>query len=185
VTIEQWTTLEERPGYMGSRRAAMATARDQQYGSGNWRLVWSWSGQWLGPEMAYGLYEDAYCLHLQAHPELLRLLLEEASEVYDNAPSNVASGFDYQAQEAGGTHLQDIAIRRVLVRLGVWFRGSQIIQIRDHLGTHSLSMLLSPGQVPFHYPEHITAPELSGWWAPGSVESWYQSSRHVQVRRAS
>jgi hypothetical protein len=89
---------------------------------------------------------------------------------------------DYTVQETGRTHVQDIAIRRVVARLGRQFEGDQLIQIRDALGDHPLSMALSPGQVPFHRPDVILLPEIEGWWLPGSVESFYQSNKLLQRR---
>jgi hypothetical protein len=129
------------------------------------------------------LYEDAYLAHLQANQDQLLILVNGACDVYDDAPSNVTSGLDYQAQETSRTHLQDIAIRRCLVRLGHWFQGSELIRIRDDQGDHPLSLKLSPGRVLFHRPDLIILPELIGWWESGSVESFYQSNKQLQVRQ--
>lgn len=176
-----WQVIE-RPGYFGSRRDEIQRGYDARYGRGNWRLAWrvgeaetDWSGMVM-------LYEDAYYHFLMEHPQVLAELLETASDVYDDSPSNLASGLDYARQESGRTHVQDIAIRRVVLRLGRRFHGPTPVQIRDSLGEHPLSMTLSPGQVPFHRPELIERPELAGWWLPGSVESFYQSNKTLQVR---
>jgi hypothetical protein len=175
-----WTTLE-RPGYFGSRRDAIETGYNETYGPEGWRLAWQWGEQWIErPEMST-LYEDAYYNFLSQQPTVLEELLAVASEVYDDQPSNVHSGYDYRIQETTRTHVQDIAIRRAVFRLGRVFAGTELLQIRDALGSHPLSTTLSPGHVPFHRPDRLTQPEIEGWWQPGSVESFYQSNKYLQV----
>lgn len=176
-----WRTID-RPGYFGRHRGERYALYDSQFGTGNWRLAWQ-LGEALGDvQVAAMLYEDAYMAFLSDNPTVLAELVRDAANVYDDAPTNVASHLDYAAQETNRTHLQDIAIRRCLVRLGCWFAGDQLIQIRDSLGEHRLSLTLSPGRVPFHRPELILQPELTGWWQPGSVEAFYQSNKLLQVR---
>lgn len=178
---EIWQTVE-RPGYFGSARERRHAEFDARFGAGSWRLAWQAGDAVLERDGMTMLYEDAYMAFLEAHPEVLEQLLEHARDVYDDDPSNVASGLDYRVQETARTHVQDIAIRRCVVRLGRVFAGSELLQIRDALGEHELSMALSPGQVPFHRPELLLAPELDGWWQAGSVESFYQSNKLLQRR---
>ena len=109
-------------------------------------------------------------------------MVGEASDVYDDELSNVKSEFDYTKQETPRTHIQDIAIRRSLLRLGVWFEGKELIRIRQEKGTHSLSITLSPGRVPFHRPDLIVKPEITGWWYPETVESFYQSNKYLEAK---
>lgn len=144
-------------------------------------MAWAFNGLWLPYLGACALYEDAYFNFLRARPRVLRELAREASEVYDTDPSNVFSGYNYTIQEGPRTHIQDIAIRRSMLRLGARFRGRGLVRIRDREGTHRLSMVLSPGQVPFHMPRKIERPELKGWWRPRSVESFYQSNKHLLI----
>ena len=178
--VEEWE-LCDRPGYFGSRRDEIERGYDEKYGPGCWRLAWQVGvGVFFTREQMTMLYEDAYYTFLHDNVDVLEMLLSEAADVYDDAPSNVESGFDYTCQETGRTHVQDIAIRRVVTRLGERFHGSRLIQIRDDLGDHPLSMTLSPGQVPFHFPELIRRPETTGWWQSGSVESFYQSNKVLQ-----
>ena len=47
--------------------------------------------------------------------------------------------------------------------------------------SRALSWSKSPGRVPFHMPGVLLDPELEGWWQPGSVESFYQSNKVLQV----
>jgi len=176
-----WRTVE-RPGYQGKLRDTCFQEWDETFGKGNWRMVWKIRNQYVGRLGAYLLYEDAYFLFLQEHPDVLKQLITEARDVYDDEPSNVNSGLDYMKQETKRTHLQDIAIRRSLVRMGLWFKGTELIRIRQEMGPHPLSMILGPGKIPFHRPDLIEKPELLGWWDPGTVEAFYQSGKVLQVR---
>ena len=177
---DSWRS-ETRPGYFGRRRDEIIAGLNARWGQGNWRLVWVAGG--LAMEFADAckqFYEEAYFLWLQDHPEAVRFITSY-SEVYDNAISNIASGLDYLQQEAYSTHIQDIAIRNSLRRLGVWFRREHKtpLQIR---GTGAGAQY-NPGHIPFHLPELITKPSLRPQWAQeNSVEDFWQSNKHVQVR---
>jgi len=175
-----WITVE-RPGYLGSARDATHAQWDATYGPGQWRLAWLVNGHAFDREQMTMLYEDAYYEFLRYQVNVREQLIREARDVYDDSPTNVQSGLDYRVQETGRTHVQDIAIRRAVSRLGLVFEGDQLIQIRDNLGEHPLSMTLSPGQVPFHRPHLILTPGLDGWWKPGSVEAFYQSNKVLQI----
>lgn len=177
----QWETLE-RPGYFGARRDAIHDDLDARYGADGWRLAWIVDGHAFTREQMTMFYEDSYFAFLSGETEILEQLLREAYDVYDDQPSNVLSGFDYTAQETDRTHVQDIAIRRVVSRLGRVFSGDQLIRIRDKDGSHPLSMTLSPGHVPFHRPDLLITPEITGWWEPLSVEAFYQSNKVIQIR---
>ena len=178
----KWQTLF-RPGYLGKHKETKYQEWNEAYGIGNWRLVWLWGNQAKDFLGACELYETAYLKFLRQHKNLTMELITEASNVYDDSPTNVLSGMDYLKQETNRTHIQDIVIRRALKKLGLQFKGNTLIRIRHNRGEHSFSMLLSPGKVPFHRPELIEKPLLEGWWDRGSVECFYQSNRHLQVRR--
>ncbi len=180
--MHEWTTVE-RPGYLGKHRDEKIKEWNEKYGADNWRLAWKIGKVFVDQFGAYALYEDAYFEFLKNHPIILHELVCGASNVYDDKPSNVNSGFDYNRQETSRTHLQDIAIRRSLVRLRRWFKGNQLIQIRQDKGMHPLSIILSPGKVPFHKPELIEKPELEGWWNLETIESFYQSNKFLQVKK--
>lgn len=181
--MDAWATQIERPGYLGKHRDDQFKTWDAQYGKGNWRLIWRVGDTTADLLGACILYEDAYFAFLSARQGIVNQLISEACDVYDDEPSNIYSRFDYSKQETNRTHIQDIAIRRCLIRFGLWFGGPKLIRIRQELGDHPLSMILSPGRVPFHKPELIVLPELAPKWAnPGSVESFYQSNRYLQIR---
>jgi len=199
-----------RPGFLGKMRDSVCTELDTKYGPENWRFAWEVGSNLLEFEEAILLYEDAYFFHLTGLPicsaafedddgkvgwtpvislsglamyDILGEVLE-FQNVYDNLPTNVDSGLDYRKQETNANHYQDISIRRVLVRCGVWFSGTkkELLQIRA-ASKEPLGRRLSPGIVPFHIPHLIKEPELTGWWKPGSTESWWQSCKVVVTRR--
>lgn len=174
IDTQLWQVVE-RPGFAGRHRDRQDQYRDTLYGAGNWRLAHQVDGRyydWL--EALENFYEEAYYQYFLANPDTLDWLVREASEVYDNAPSNVQSGLDYTKQEASSNHMQDISIRRVVHRLGRQFQGSRLLQVRSK---NSRGARLSPGVVPFHRGEWILQPEIAGWWKPGSIESFWQSNK--------
>lgn len=179
--MSQWKMVG-RPGYLGKERDERYAQWDRAYGVGVWRLVWKFGEVVTDFTGACAIYEDAYHCFLERNLRIRRRLIKEARDIYDDAPSNVDSCLDYTKQETARTHVQDIAIRRSLVRMGLRFQGSNLIQIRDKLGDHPLSLVLSPGRVPFHRCDLIEQPELQGWWRPASVEAFYQSNRYLQVK---
>lgn len=178
-----WVTIK-RPGFFGRNRDWMVHEFDERYGSGNWRLAWSWQGNYLPPHResgthAYGVYEDAYFDHSLVNRRVWQRLLDVAQDVYDTGPTDVISGSDYTIQTGHSTHLQDIAIRRVVKRQGWEFRGRELISIRSP--ATEWGNIFSPGRVRFHYPREIETPQLEGWWDPDTVEAWYQSNKHLQI----
>lgn len=186
-----WRLIDNHsPGYVGKRRNEVWAQRDARYGKGNWQLIWLVEQNYLEYAEACRLYEDAYFEYFKWRPELLDYLLKIASDVYDDDPNNVQSGLDYAKRGDVRTHIQDIAIRNCVKRFGREFSGDRLIQIRDRLGEHPLSLALSPGQVPFHKPALISTPdnleqmEANAWWLPSSVEDFYQRAKRVVVRSA-
>jgi hypothetical protein len=186
----EWRVVDNRsPGYVGSRRNEVWAERDSKYGKANWRSVWLVDGNLLEYEEVCRLYEEAYFEYFKRRPELLECLLETASDVYDDDPSNVEAGLDYSKQGTVRTHIQDIAIRNCVERFGSEFKGETLLQIRDREGEHPLSLALSPGQVPFHKPELLSNPDnlreirTKAWWLPSSVEDFYQRAKRLAVRK--
>ena len=179
--MEEWKTFE-RPGYLGKHRDEKIKEWNEKYGKENWRLIWKIGDLAVGFLGVCALYEDAYFEFLKKNPGIVNQLINEASNVYDDDPINVFSALDYKKQQTDRTHIQDIAIRRCMVRMGLWFKGKGLIRIRQEKGDHSLSIILSPGRVPFHRPELIEDPEIKGWWHSKTVESFYQSNRFLQIK---
>ncbi len=165
-------------GYTGTQRAVQVCRVDKLFGPGAWSIAWRLGEAILERPEARQLYEDAYFEFLRAIPELVDWLCRTASDVYDNALTNVASGLDYSVQEAASTHLQDIAVRRCIVRLSRRFEGDHLVEIR---GVASEGYQLNPGLVPFHRPAEIVASEERSWWGPESVEAFWQHNKVVVV----
>ncbi|MDF1661985.1 MAG: hypothetical protein P1V97_09445, partial [Planctomycetota bacterium] len=174
---ELWEVKERAPYFGGRKKQLIAEIQERL---GDFRIAYEFEGAVIERDSALQLYEDAYYFFLKRQPELLDWLVQTAAEVYDTEPENVASGMDYGAQEPSkATHLQDIAIRRVLLRLGRSFEGADLLEIR---GVRSRGYVLNPGVVPFHRPECIQQPEWKATWSvPGSVESFWQSNKVIVV----
>jgi ribonuclease BN (tRNA processing enzyme) len=179
LSRQEWS-VREKPGYFGYQKHKRHEDLQSRYGT--YRIAYLWGETLITRTSALQLYEDSYHLFLRENEELLEWLITEAADVYDNNVSNVQSGLDYAAQEPGlSTHLQDIAVRRSLIRLGVWFKGRRLIQIR---GLDSEAYVLNPGLVPFCRPDRIAHPAWTAdWCRPGSVESFWQSNKVVVTAR--
>ncbi len=185
----EWHNVE-RPGYFGKRRDATHARYDAEYGAGNWRLSWVVPGFPTGaPDLVYTFsqacklfYEESYLQWLKHRPADVDFICE-FTECIDNSQTNVHSKLDYLAQEASSTHIQDIAVRNVLVTLGRAFTGkrAELLVIRS---ADSNGYRFGPGNVPLYRPEIITRPSLCPWWAnAGSVEDFWQSNKYLQVAR--
>lgn len=152
---------------------------DARFGAGNWRTGYTWGGMTLDVRSGIQIYEDGYYHALRNDPELLEWLLTY-QDVYDTSPTNTDSYCDYSLQEVEGAsqHWQDVAIRRVLRRLGLWFRGQRLLEIRGH---SSEGYRLNPGQLPFHRADLLVQPRQYGWWQSGSIEEFSIGNYAVQV----
>lgn len=182
MALEEYSEWEiiERPGYSGKKKAEKHAAWDAEYGEGNWRIAWQWNSEIVLADFAYQLYEDAYYLDSIRRMDIWRGLIDIARDVYDLEERDIESRLDYSIQQGAATHLQDIAIRRVVKRRGGKFYGTELIQIRGH--NDYWGKLLGPGKVLFHFPEMIVVPHLKGWWDPNSIEDFYQSNKVLQVK---
>jgi|SRR3990167_1264363 len=187
---DEWQIVNNiSPGYVGKHRNNLWAERDATYGKGDWQTIWLVNGDFLVYEEACRLYEDAYFEYFKMRHELLDCLLDVASDVYDDSPENIESGLDYSKRGVVRTHIQDIAIRNCVRRFGREFKGDKLIQIRDRVGEHPLSLALSPGQVPFHKKELISNPdnleeiESNAWWLPLSVEDFYQRAKRLVIKK--
>lgn len=188
-----------RPGYFGSKRDCILEKYNQTYGKDKWKISWvvGKNMMWVGGETPIQgeyvvfdfarvckLYEDAYHKHFEQHPNELEFIIQNHSEVFDNAESNIKSGMHYENQESGiGTHIQDIAVRNVVARFGKQFEGKEPLQIRS---CHPIGKKWSPMMISFHKPEFIMRPKVIGWWDRGvenSVECFYQSNKVLLVRK--
>ena len=184
-----WEIIE-RPGYFGLKRNELYDKWNNEFGISNWKISWVWGSQIIEKPEAIQLYEDAYYEYLKQNPDVLDWLISTSSDVYDTAPSNIYSKFDYNIQETPRNHLHDIAIRRSVLRLGVWFKGEELIQVRNP-GTKGER--LNPHFIPFHKPEMISKEEIKDycgkgyWWRnlgiKNSIEEFYQSNKLLLIKK--
>ncbi|MCB9756236.1 MAG: hypothetical protein H6713_40470 [Myxococcales bacterium] len=152
---------------------------DARFGAGRWRMGYSWGARSLDVRSGVELYEDGYRAALAARPEL-RAWVRGFADVYDTAPSNVAAYCDYSIQEVegAGQHWQDVAVRRALLRLGEWFHGDGLLEIR---GQESGGYRLNPGQLEFHEPARLVEPRQYAWWRRDSIEDFSVSNFCVEA----
>ena len=174
-----------RPGFFGRRKDEKIAELNARHGAGNWELFWIVPEDvdrkpYTFKEACRFLYEESYYWWLHDHPEAVEHITS-FGECYDNEVNNIESGLDYTIQKSYSTHIQDIAVRNCLRRLGVWFKGpaDKLLQIR---GTGEGEQY-NPGHIPFHSPQWITQPSLRPKWAAeGSVEDFWQSNKWVCIR---
>lgn len=188
--MSDWVN-DHRPGYFGRQRDAKVFALDNTLGKGNWRLAWVLDspedtayrpGSYEFLAACERLYEESYYRYLKDRPADLDFICSYG-ECIDNASSNVQSGLDYSKQEAFSTHIQDIAVRNVLKRLGRKFEGpaNKVLVIRS---ADSEGFRFGPGNIPFMAPKLITQPSKCPKWANAwSVEDFWQSNKWVQIAR--
>ena len=180
----------ERPGYFGRARDRKVADLNSKYGEGNWNLAWvilldspeGWEYRYDFLEACKFLYEESYFRYLRDKKDKLDFICS-FGECIDNAPTNVQSGLDYSKQESFSTHIQDIAVRNVISRLGRRFEGppDNILVIRS---TDSNGFEFGPGNIPFAWPSLITKPYLTPKWANDlSVESFWQSNKWLMVKK--
>lgn len=89
----EWRTID-RPGYFGDKRDELYSEWNEKYGKENWRIAWQWGLQAIEKPEALQLYEDGYYEYFKKNLNLLDWLINNFSNVYDTAPSNINSGFD-------------------------------------------------------------------------------------------
>ncbi len=184
LDASEWRIVEH-PGQSGKARDALVERWNAAYGPAGWTLGWMWGDLLLDRRFTLQLYEDAYLSRLAGDLKTLDWLCTY-QDVYDNAPSNVHSGIDYDIQENASNHYQHIALRRAMLRLGRSFAGDRLLEVR---GPKSEGAVLNPGVVPFHLPRMIVPAELpdhSGWgewWRGGSIEDFYQRNKVLLERR--
>lgn len=174
---QEWAVIINEGHCQGNRTTKMRQLT-QRFGEGSWQSAHMVNGEIIPERCALVLYEEAYYHYFRNHPDVLEWLVKTASEVYDLDTSDVNSALDYAHQQHASPHYQDIAIRRVVNRLGKEFRGKRLIRVRS---TSEDAAHLSPGRVPFHAPTIILDIPRGGWWNPGSIEEFYQRNAVLLV----
>ena len=176
--IDDWAILG-RPGFAGKQKRQKRKELLNKFGEGNWKIAHLYEDNLLSRELALIHFENSYQKFFEDNPEILEWLLHTAIDIYDNQESNVNSGLNYSIQETEDAHLHDIAIRRVLQKMGKEFQGESLLQIR---GEKSDGFILSTGQVPLYKPKLIQRKQLKGWWGKNSIESYWQSNKVLSVK---
>jgi hypothetical protein len=157
---------------------------NNSFGSEQWSFQHYINGRPITVAQAHRIFEEGYERYFDKNSDVLEALVKNYSDVYDTAPSNVDSKLDYSIQECPkyGYHIHDIAIRAAVTNLKKSFQGKKLLQVR---GKDSAGYYLSPGNIPFLVPGITYTPYKRGWWQPGTIEDFYQGTRHIRVVPAS
>lgn len=176
-----WRVESVRVPPLGTQRGLVIRQLNKTYGFLTWRFAWKVAPDRCVPfRRAVALYEKSYEIHLRTHPEKLHYLVTEACDVFDNDESNVVSGVNYFIQGAKLTHLQDIAIRRVMQTLGQSFCGNRLIRVRKTRNADAIGRSLSPKFVTFCDPEIVQLFSPTDQHPVPTVEDFWQNNRVVQ-----
>jgi hypothetical protein len=177
-----------RPGYFGKKRPKIEAEYVRLYGE--WAECWQ-IGEWiLNFEEAATLYDDSYYKFISEDERNLYNIVK-FSECYDHDHTNIRCGIKHDSVSVP-RHIQDVSVRRALVRLGTYFTGfrgphaeykeEELLHIRGE-GTNG--NWLMPGNVPFHRPDlirPITEVENFPKWAnPTSVEGFWQANKVIVI----
>jgi hypothetical protein len=102
---------------------------NKKVGQGNW--FWGFQLKTGLYSWGYGLqiYEDAYWCFLKDNLTSLKELVKNYGDVYVIDKLDLLSGLNYKKQLQSEDHYADIAIRRSLRRLGLWFKGDMLLKI--------------------------------------------------------
>jgi hypothetical protein len=183
--------IVSRPGYFGRRRTQIASQLDRDYPG--WQECWQINNNILSFSEAVLLYDDAYFHHLNNNPQVVDWVTS-FGECYDSERANIATGTDHDPK-ASPRHIQDVSVRRALIRLGTYFkdfRGTDhTLYDEQHLlhirGEETNGFELMPGNIKFHKPELILQENIEnmpGWIKPGTVESFWQANKVIVLPRS-
>lgn len=172
--FKQAKIADEKIPRLSEHRHEIVQKYNNQYGENNWRFAWRYGHNYLNFLEACAKYEEAFAQHFNEHPEKLGYLSKNASDLYDTNPSNIKSGTEYTRQEDSSTHLQDIAIRRIMAKLNIPFNGTKLIQIRS-TSEDPVGATLTPLKVPFHEPAMVLTDKENP-----TIEDFWQCNRVIQ-----
>lgn len=175
-----------RPGYFGKNRPAIEAKYNDLYDS--WFECWQ-VGTWiLTFQEAVTLYDDAYYELISKSNQVLDRIVA-FSECYDHDHTNILCGVNHDYVSTP-RHIQDVSVRRALVRMGTYFKGfrgsheeykeEELLHIRGE-GTNG--NWLMPGHVPFHKRNLILdikkVENFPKWANPLSVEGFWQANKVI------
>jgi hypothetical protein len=104
------------PGFAGTAKARWREVLDKRFGSDGWRIAYVVRGRIVPFATAITDYEASYRAYLRDRPALVRFLVEQCGNVYDDRIENVHD-VEYEQPHTTQNHYQDIAVRRVIAEL--------------------------------------------------------------------
>jgi hypothetical protein len=104
------------PGFAGDAKHRRHDVLDERFGPDGWRIAHIVRGRLVPFASAILEYEQAYRRYLRDRPALVRFLVEQCGNVYDDRVENV---FDraYHQPHTISNHYQDISVRNVVSEL--------------------------------------------------------------------
>ena len=189
---DQWITVE-RPGYFGKKRAEFEKRWNEEYGEGNWKLVWETPrGNVLDYDGIIQEYIEGYAEYFRSHLDEAEYVTSNFSYCYDKEMVSKDEAFDPYARYNRPGHVNqfhnvamNIALEKVL---GMPFKGEVPLKVRAAKpGTPKeewpLGWHWQPGLIPSAHPEEIFDMDFEGqWWDKGSIEDFYQCNKALQIR---
>ncbi len=174
-------------GYLGTRRDQVKNHFDENYGDGNWRVVWYDKKKRTILDflrMCVYYYQKSYFEFLSGNPHLVEFLQTNALNVCAEDASDLEAGCNYLVQKGKRTQILAIVVRNVMADMGIEFRGKELIYLRGPKISYEICRKLDPRVVPFCNPEKI----FHSWYSenekkPFSVEDFYQNNKFLQLRR--
>lgn len=176
--IGNWVVLG-RLEYSKKKEKNVTKELTKKFGKRNWKIATLIDNKLLKMDSTFDYIEESYMDYFNKNPEILDWLVLTAKNVYVNYETDIKSETDYSKQESDTIHYIDIAIRRVLEKLGKNFQGSKLIQIK---GENTDGFILTTEIVPFSSPQLIFRPQVKGDWNKDSIESFYRSNKVLAVK---
>lgn len=149
-------------GDLHNNRDSFIYKVEQKVGKNNWLWAFKIGNNFYTQQMGMQIYEDSFWMFLFKNKDLLKDLILNYKNVYRNGYEDFESGLDYNKQNGKLDHFDDIALRRVVARLGFIFRGNKVLDIKNSP--------YSELKVPFHLPEKYN-----------TVKSWYDATRYLVI----
>lgn len=155
-------------GDLGKNRDSYLNKVSRVVGKDNWYWAFRVKKKLYSWEFGFQLYEDAVWEYLKSKPLLLESLILNYSDVFSLNRFDTESVLDYKKQTQNSDHYNDIAIRRCLVRFGVWFQGKDLLNLAktDYCEKH----------IPFHLPHLIESENKS-------IKSWLDNNRYIVIAK--
>lgn len=197
----EWKTVE-RIGYVGGDRDAYNKSWNIQHGHGNWRIAWETKEGTIEQfeDIFWKVYVPGYAEYFRSHMDEARFITNSYSFAYDHDLIEKPEAFNPKAlYEKPNTHsnqFHHVALNIALEwNLGLQFRGQEPLQVREgkaklvYVGNSVLEdkssfpagWRWSPGRIPAIRYDLVEKPR-QGWWQPGSIEDFYQSTKVLQVK---